>query len=65
LGLLALFALTLIYQVVSGNVPRVVFAVLIVLQALVRLWGNPNKARGGWFNFALSLALAAAIVLAR
>lgn len=65
LGLLAVFALTLVYQVLFGNVPRVVFAVLIVLQALIRVWGNQNKARGSWFGFGLSLVLAAAIILAK
>lgn len=65
LGLLAVFALTLVYQALVGNVPRTVFAVLIVLQALIRVWGNQNNARGGWFGFGLSLILAAAIMLAK
>jgi hypothetical protein len=37
LGLLGVFALTLIYQVLVGKVPREIFAVLIVAQALVAI----------------------------
>jgi protein-S-isoprenylcysteine O-methyltransferase Ste14 len=65
LGLLAVFALTLIYQVLVGNVPRAVFAVLIVAQALIRIWGNRNGGTNGWFGVGLSLLLAAAILLAK
>jgi hypothetical protein len=65
LGLLAVFALTLIYQVLVGNVPRAVFAVLIVCQALIRIWGNRNGGRNAWFGVGLSLLLAAAILFAK
>jgi hypothetical protein len=65
LGLLGVFALTLIYQVLVGKVPREIFAVLIVAQALIRIWGHRNGGRNGWFGVGLSLLLAAAILLAK
>jgi hypothetical protein len=65
LGLLGVFALTLIYQVLVGKVPREIFAVLIVAQALIRIWGHRNGGRSGWFGVGLSLLLAAAILLAK
>ena len=65
LGLLGIFALTLIYQVLVGKVPREIFAVLIVAQALIRIWGHRNGGRNGWFGVGLSLLLAAAILFAK